>query len=101
MLLRVPGSLNSSCIQFDDKGRIIDIPYDARVRIEKYWDGNTPTVGRVLLMQYYTWLQFAAIRDIREQRVREQYRKYHCYGRARECINLHGYDYIEKLLNKP
>ena len=48
MLLRVPGSLNSSCIQFDDKGRIIDIPYDARVRIEKYWDGNTPTEGRVL-----------------------------------------------------
>jgi hypothetical protein len=102
MQLRVPCSLNSKLVQFDG-GRIIDIPYDARVRIEKYWDGNTPTVGRVLLMQYYTRLQFAAIRDIREQRVREvQYRKYrHIYGRARECINLHGYDYIEKLLNKP
>ena len=80
-------------IRFDG-GKIIDIPYDARVRIEKYWDDNIPTVGRVLLMQYYNYLQFAAIRDIREQRVREaQY--HHIYGRARECINLHGYDYIE------
>jgi hypothetical protein len=97
-MLRIPCSLNSSYIQFDG-GRIIDIPYDARVRIEKYWNGNTPSVNRLLLMEYYTWLQFVAIKDIREQRVREvQYRKYRP-GRARECIN--GYDYIEKLLNKP
>ena len=101
-MLRIPSSLNSSYIQFDG-GRIIDIPYDAKVRIEEYWDGNIPTVGHVLLMQYYNYLQFAIIRDIREQRVREvQYRKGRIYGRPRECINLHhGYDYIEKLFNKP
>jgi hypothetical protein len=98
-MLRVPGSLNSHYIQFDG-GRIIDIPYDARVRIEKSSDGNTPTVSNVLLMQYYTWLQFAAIRDI--QRQKEEKSKYrHIYGRARESINIHGYDYIEKLFNKP
>jgi hypothetical protein len=51
-MLRIPCSLNSSYILFDGAGRIVDIPYNARVRIEKYWDGNTPTVGRVLLMQY-------------------------------------------------
>jgi hypothetical protein len=54
-MLRIPCTLNSSYIQFDGD-RIIDIPYDARVRIEKYWDGNTPTVGRILLMQYYNYL---------------------------------------------
>jgi hypothetical protein len=31
-------------------------------------DGNTPTVSHLLLMQYYTYLQFTAIRDIREQK---------------------------------
>jgi hypothetical protein len=105
-MLRVPCSLNSKLVQFDG-GVIIDIPYDARVRIEKYWDGNTPTVGRLLLMQYYTWLQFAAIRDIQRRKAREVEqtawnKKYgRIYGRARDCINLHDYGYIEKLINKP
>ena len=74
-MLRIPCSLNSSYIKLD-KGRIVDIPYDARVRIEKYWDGNTPTVGRLLLMQYYSYLQFTEIRDVRKQRVS------HIYGRS-------------------
>ncbi len=95
MMLRIPSSLNSSLIQFDDKGRIIDIPYDARVRIEKYWDGNTPTVGRVLLMQYYNYLQFAAIRDIHKRKTME------VYGRARSYSNIHDIDWIERLLSKP
>jgi hypothetical protein len=42
-MLRVVDSINSKQVQFDEKGRIIDIPYYARVRIEKYWDGNIPT----------------------------------------------------------
>jgi hypothetical protein len=95
-MLRIPNSLNYSCCIKSDDGRIINIPYDARVRIEKYWDGNTPIVGRLLLKQYYNYLQFAAIRDIREQRQRRR-----MYGRARECTNIHDYDYIEKLFNKP
>ncbi|MGA9153702.1 MAG: hypothetical protein WBZ36_24230 [Candidatus Nitrosopolaris sp.] len=101
MMLRIPGSLNSNYII--DGGKTIDID-DARVRIEKYWDGNTPTVSNILLMQYYNYLQFAEIRNIRKQKVREvQYRKGRIYGRPRvlQKINLHGYDYIEKLFNKP
>jgi hypothetical protein len=101
-MLRVPWSLNSNYVQFDNKGRIIDIPYESRVRIVKHWDGNTPSIKCVLLIQYRIWLQFATIRDIREQRIREeQHRKYrHIYGRARERRN-YDYDYIEKLLDKP
>jgi len=33
-MLRIPFSLNSDYVRFDDKGEIIDIPYDARVRVE-------------------------------------------------------------------
>lgn len=93
-MLRIPGSLNSDCIQLDDRDRIIGIPYDGRVRIEKPWDGNTPTVGRLLLMQYYNYRQFSeiAIRNRNRNRI---------YGKAVKCTNLHDYDYIDKLLNKP
>ena len=99
-MLRVPGSLNSKLVQFDNKGRIIDIPYDAKVRVVKHWDGNTPSIKRVLLMQYYIWLQSAVIRNL--QRQKEEKSKYrHTYGRARKCMNIHDYDWIEKLLNKP
>jgi hypothetical protein len=95
-MLRVPWSLNSKLIQFDG-GRIINIPYDARVRIE---NGNTPVIERHLLLQYRIWLQFAVIRDLREQRARkEQYRKYRrVHGQSNHNYN---YDYIEKLLDKP
>jgi hypothetical protein len=100
-MLRVPFSLNSKYIQFDG-GRIVDteIPYDARVRIVNRWDGNTPIIDRDLLLQYRIWLQFAAIREIREQRIREeQYRK--GKGKYRRGQNNHNYNYIEKLLDKP
>jgi hypothetical protein len=60
---------------------------------------NNISVNRVLLMQYYNYLQFAAIRDIQKQRARESHRR--VYGRARECISIHDYYYIEKLLNNP
>jgi hypothetical protein len=99
-MLRVPGSLNSKLVQFDNKGRIIDIPYDAKVRVVKHWDGNTPSIKHVLLMQYYIWLQSAVIRNL--QREKEEKSKYrHTYGRARKCMNIHDYDWIENLLNKP
>lgn len=99
MMLRVPSSLNSSCIQFNDRGKIIDIPYDSRVRIEEPWNGNIPTVERPLLMQCYKYLQFSSLLDIRRRKVEQ--RKYRLYGRAKS-INLNpGYDYIEQLINKP
>jgi hypothetical protein len=55
-MLRIPFTLNSKLIQFDG-GRIINIPYDARVRIEKRWDANTPSIARDLLIEYRIWLQ--------------------------------------------
>jgi hypothetical protein len=92
-MLRVPNSLNSSCIKSEK-----DIPYDARVRVEKHWDGNIPEVKKALLIQYLKYLQFIAIRDIHRQRIK----KYRLYGRAVSCNNIHqDYDYIEKLANKP
>jgi hypothetical protein len=103
-MLRVPWSINSNYVQFDNKGRIIDIPYESRVRIVNHWDGNTPIIDRDLLLQYRIWLQFAVIREMREQRIRkEQYRK--GKGKYRRGQNNHNYnsnyDYIEKLLDKP
>ena len=107
-MLRIPCSLNSKPVQFDDKGVITDIPYDARVRIEKYWDGNTPSISRILLMQYHNYLKFSEIRDIQRRKAREveqrtRNRKYgRIYGHARgKYMNLHDYGYIEKLINKP
>ncbi len=51
-------------------------------------------------MQYYIWLQSAVIRNL--QRQKEEKSKYrHTYGRTRKCMNIHDYDWIENLLNKP
>lgn len=98
-MLRVPGSLNYDLVRFNEKGQIIDIPYDARVRAVKHWDGNIPDVKKVLLMLYYNYLQFTAIRDIHKHKQKDR----RVYGRARSCSNIHGYgyDYIERLINKP
>jgi hypothetical protein len=97
-MLRIPFSLNSSCINFDKSGRIIDIPYNARVMIDKRWDGNMPTVGHVLIMQYYTYLQFAEIRD--RQRSKEEEQMARRYGN-RSVDKTKTFQWIEKLLNKP
>ncbi|MGC1927374.1 MAG: hypothetical protein WA667_00240 [Candidatus Nitrosopolaris sp.] len=56
-MLRIPGSLNSKRIQFNDKDEIIgDIPPEAEVMIIQRWDGNKPSI-RSLLTPYYIWLQ--------------------------------------------
>jgi hypothetical protein len=96
-MLRIPCSLNADYVQFDDGDKIINIPYDSRVRIEKYWDGTTPVVGRLLAMQYYNYLQFENIND----RFRQRSYQNKVYGHAVSCINLHDYDYIDRLFNKP
>lgn len=63
------------------------------------WDGNTPIIGKLMLMRHYNWLQFSKINDIGEQRIREQNRKY--YGRTIDIIYLHNYGYIDRLYDKP
>jgi hypothetical protein len=94
-MLRVPGTINFSCIKEKDT----EIPYDARVRIVQKWDGNMPVIGKLMLMRYRNWLQFKAINDIREQKIMENQR--YCYGRAMEEINLRNYGYIDRLFDKP
>jgi hypothetical protein len=96
-MLRIPGSLNSKRISFNDRGEIIgDIPPEAEVRIIQRWDGNSPSI-RPLLTRYYIWLQAAAIRDIQRRRKAEQAsRKY-----RRRLGDNKTIGWIEKLLDKP
>lgn len=61
-------------------------------------DGNIPTVGRVLIMQYYTYLQFAAIRDRQARKKEEQMARR--YGPV-DNNKTKTIQWIEKLLNKP
>src|SRR5262249_8057979 len=102
-MLRIPGSFNSKYIQFssDGRGNIISISPEAEVRIVKRWDGNIPRIGGALLTQYYTYRQFAAIRDIRK-RNREEHvaRKYGKPMRNRPG-DLNSIQWIEKLLGNP
>ncbi|MGA9151334.1 MAG: hypothetical protein WBZ36_12215 [Candidatus Nitrosopolaris sp.] len=98
-MLRIPGSLNYSCFKLDDRGKIIDIPYEAKVRIVQKWDGNIPIVNNLLVMEYYNYPQTIAIKNILEQKAREQNRK--CYGRAIDIIDFHNYGYIDRLYDKP
>jgi len=98
-MLRIPGSLNSKCFRFDKNGKVIHIPPKAEVKIVKCWDGNTAIIKDVMLMDYYFWLQFTIVKQ-NEQRSRY----HHIYGQ-RKCLRnnniYHGYDYVEKLINKP
>jgi len=95
--LRVPGSLNSKYIKFNDKGEITDIPYEAEVRIIKRWDGNRPSV-EPLLTQYYIWLHAAEVNDINERIERARHSRHH---HTKECNITNRIGWIDKLLDKP
>jgi len=94
-MLRIPGSLNSSQVRFD-KGRIIDIPPEAEVRVIQYWDGNRPSI-KPLMPRYYIWLQADIARDIDRQmeyKIKE----------GRNVVNnrlTKSIGWIEKLLKTP
>lgn len=47
-MLRIPGSLNSNQVRFGDKDKIIEIPYEAEVRVIRYCDGNKPSIKPLL-----------------------------------------------------
>jgi hypothetical protein len=84
-MLRIPGSLNSRCVQLDDRGKIIgDIPPEAEVRIIQRLDGNRPSI-KPLLTPYYIWLQAEAIKEIQRRRREEQ--------KSRKYRRLLGEDY--------
>jgi len=96
-MLRVPNTLNSSQVRFNEEGEIIDISPEAEVRVIQHWDGNRPSIKPVL-PQYYIWLQDVVTKDIdiqieEVQNVRK-YRKYN--NRNRNTIG-----WIEKLLDTP
>jgi hypothetical protein len=96
-MLRIPGSLNSKRIQFNDSGEIIgNIPPEAEVRIIQRWDGNRPSIGP-LLTPYYIWLQAEGIKDIQRcRRAEQKSRKY-----RRRLGDKKTISWIEKLLDRP
>jgi hypothetical protein len=61
-MLRVPGSYNSKYIQFNDKGKIENIPPEAEVKIIRQWDGKRPAIN---------WL----LRDFRRYLIEDKYNK--------------------------
>jgi hypothetical protein len=98
-MLRVLGSLNSNQVQFDDKGRIMDIPPEAEVRIAhgRYWDGCKPSI-KPLLPECYIWLQDAVERDLDRQ---TEIRKYWGYKGKKKAGTKNTIGWIENLLNTP
>ena len=96
-MLRIPGSLNSKRIQFNDRGQTIgDIPSEAEVRIMQRWDCNRPSIEH-LLTRCYIWLQAEAIKDLQRRRKAEQkFGKSH--RRLRDKMPI---TWIEKLLDNP
>src|SRR5215831_2916712 len=101
-MLRVPSSFNSKCFQLDENGKVLHIPPNAEVKVVKCWDGNIAIIKDAVLMDYYFWLQFTIVKQ-NEQRSWSRPR-YRLYRRAKSFQNLqsyYGYDYIEKLIDKP
>lgn len=66
-MLRIPGSLNSNQVKFED-GWIVDIPPEAEVRVVhgRCWDENRPSI-KPLLPQFYIWMQAKVIRNLDKQ----------------------------------
>jgi hypothetical protein len=95
-MLRIPGSLNSNQVRFNEKYEIVDIPPEAEVRVVQHWDGYKPPI-KPLLPRYYIWLQAADARDIDKQMEAMKYedKKY----RRRQAKNT--IDWIENLLEIP
>lgn len=104
-MLRIPSSLNSHLIQFDERGKIIDILPEAEVSIMKRWDGDRPpqSIIKPLLTQYYVWLQVETIKDIQKRKKQEQeYKKYrYRQGQIGQGNNNKKIIWIERLLDKP
>ena len=42
--IRIPGSNNSKYIQFNEKGKVVDLPPQSKVRIVQRWDGHRPNI---------------------------------------------------------
>jgi len=104
LMLRVPGTLNRSRVKVE-KGRIIDIPYEAIVRLDDRWDGNVYRAHHAILTRFYIWLEAEKIKKIERQRAvdaerRAKYSKN--IGRISKWdIYTKSFDYIGRMLDKP
>jgi hypothetical protein len=103
-MLRIPGSLNSNQVRFNDKGEIVlaKIPPEAEVRVIQHWDGNRPGI-KPLLPQYYIWLQDAVVvRDIDSQ-MEEVYnvrkKKYRRYNNRRAGAKKRAAPNLENIIS--
>jgi hypothetical protein len=92
-MLRIPGSLNSSQLIYDN--RECKIPPKAWVRIVEPWNGNKFDV-QPLYIPYYIWLQAGAIKDV-QKRIQQQSRP----GGSPSGSGPRRIGWIERLLNKP
>jgi hypothetical protein len=99
MWLRVPGSLNSNQVHFDDKGEIVDIPPEAEIRVVQYWDGNGPSI-KPLLPRYYIWLESELDKSLDKQIELEN--KQESWSRRRRGYRgKNTINWIEKLIETP
>ncbi|MFZ0513020.1 MAG: hypothetical protein WAM14_15535 [Candidatus Nitrosopolaris sp.] len=54
-MIRIPGSYNSKYIQFDNMGKVVNIPSESEVKIVQRWDDYRPNI-RWLLKDYWIYL---------------------------------------------
>jgi len=54
-LIRIPWSYNSKYVQFNDKGEVVNLPPQSKVRIIQRWDDYRPNI-RWLLEDYWIYL---------------------------------------------
>jgi hypothetical protein len=66
-ILRIPGSLNSNQVTFNEKGEIIHIPPEAEVKVRQLWDGKNKPSIKPLMTQFYIWLQSDVKRELDRQ----------------------------------
>jgi non-catalytic primase subunit PriX-like protein len=99
-MLRIPGSLNSNQVVFNEAGQIIDIPPEAEIRVVygRYWDGNKPSI-QPLLPQYYIWLQAAVARKLDREMQAIKHNRFANRRTGKGTKNT--IDWIEKLLHTP
>lgn len=93
-MARVPGSFNSKLVELNEKGKIVNIPESAEVKIVQKWNGVGPSI-KPLLSDFYIYLADSRLKEIhRNMKLRKNSVRYD---------NNHNYKirYIEALLQIP
>lgn len=98
-LLRIPWSLNSNQVHFDERGRIIAIPPEAEVRVINIWDGYEPSIKK-LLPDYYNYLLAEDVRNMMRETELDRKRSYYSQSKNKNK-NKNKIWWVENLLNMP